>query len=107
MVTFQLALEVIDFSEALEEDKKYVISRQILRSGTSIGANSKEAQGAKSKSDFIHELKIAYKEAEELTYWLELCKHSKNYTNPTSTLEGLLESSKKPLGKIIASSKRK
>ncbi|MCF1423205.1 four helix bundle protein [Mangrovimonas futianensis] len=104
-VTFQLALEVVAYSECLEEHKKYVIARQILRSGTSIGANAREAQGAESKADFIHKLKIAYKEAEELTYWLDLSTYSKNYPDPTKPLIDLLESSKKLLGRIISTSK--
>ena len=105
-VTFQLALEVIDYGELLEEKKKYVIARQLLKSGTSIGANSREAQGAESKADFIHKLKIAYKEAEETDYWLQLCIFSKNYPNPSKEVLDSLSSSQKILGKIIASSKR-
>ena len=59
--------------ESLEEQRKYVIARQLLRSGTSIGANVHEAQNAESKSDFIHKFKIAAKEVEETKYWLLLC----------------------------------
>ncbi|WP_317131743.1 four helix bundle protein [Maribacter flavus] len=68
-VTFKLALLIIAYSEELEKAGKYVIARQIMRSGTSIGANSREAQGAESRPDFIHKLKIAYKEAQETEYW--------------------------------------
>jgi four helix bundle protein len=78
-VSFQFALMVIEYCEILEDHKKYVIPRQLLKSGTSIGANIKEAQNAESKVDFLHKLKIAAKEVEETTYWLQLCKHSKNY----------------------------
>ncbi len=53
-VTFQLALRIIDYCELLEQHKKYVIAKQILRSGTSVGANYRESQGAKSRADFIH-----------------------------------------------------
>ncbi len=106
-VTFQLALQIIEYCELLEEKKKYVIARQLLKSGTSIGANSREAQGAESKPDFIHKLKIAYKEAEETNYWLGLCTFSKNYPNPPKELVGLLNSSQKLLGKIISTSKIK
>jgi len=77
--SFQFALRIIEFCELLEEQKKYVISRQLLKSGTSIGANIREGQGAESRADFIHKMKIAIKEAEETEYWLLLCKHSKNY----------------------------
>ena len=74
-LTFQFALDIIIFTELLESQKKYNLARQLFRSGTSIGANVKESQGAESKIDFIHKLKIAYKEAEESRYWLELCAH--------------------------------
>ncbi len=66
--SFDFALKIIEFSELLENHKKYVISRQLLKSGTSIGANIREAQSAESKADFIHKLKIAAKEAEETEY---------------------------------------
>lgn len=59
--TFEFSLMIVSYSELLELNKKYTISRQIIRSGTSIGANSKEAQNAESKADFIHKLKIALK----------------------------------------------
>ena len=57
--SLQFAVEIIRFSEKLEEEKKFVIARQVLKSGTSIGANVREAQNAESKADFIHKLKIA------------------------------------------------
>ena len=103
-LTFEFALEIIEFSEELEAAKKYVIARQILKSGTSIGANVREAQNAESKNDFVHKLKIAAKEADETEYFLLLCKFSKTY--PFN--EGLDEKLKviiKILSKIISSSK--
>ncbi len=69
------------YSEILEANRKYNIARQLLRSGTGIGANVREAQNAESKLDFIHKLKIASKEAEETEYWLLLCKNSVGYSN--------------------------
>ena len=57
----------------LEELKKYVISNQLLKSGTSVGANVREAQNCESKADFIHKFKIAAKDADETEYWLLLC----------------------------------
>ena len=105
-ITFQFALGVIEFVELLEKERKYVIARQVLKSGTSVGANSREAQGAESKADFIHKLKIAYKEAEETAYWFDLCKQSENYPTPSEELEKLLESSRKLLGKIISTTIR-
>ncbi len=105
-VTFDLSIQLIDYCELLEENRKYVISKQLLKSGTAVGANSREAQGAESKIDFIHKLKIAYKEAEEAEYWLELCQMSRHYPSPSKDLKQQLESSKKILGKIISSTKR-
>ncbi|HEY9533337.1 MAG TPA: four helix bundle protein [Mucilaginibacter sp.] len=67
-LTFQFALDIIKFEQELESEHKYVIAKQILKSGTSIGANVREAQNAESKSDFIHKLKIAAKETDE-TEW--------------------------------------
>lgn len=74
--SFEFALKVILFSDKLIEKKRYVLSRQILRSGTSIGANIREAQQAESKRDFIHKLRIALKETEETEYWMLLCKEA-------------------------------
>jgi four helix bundle protein len=103
-LTFQFALHVIEFSEDLEAVKKYVIAKQILRSGTSIGANVREAQNAESKNDFIHKLKIAAKEADETEYFLLLCQFSKTYPFDQAVLDqlGVII---KVLSKIISSSK--
>lgn len=103
-LTFQFALDIVIFTELLESQKKYNLAKQLFRSGTSIGANVREAQGAESKLDFIHKLKVAYKEAEESGYWLELCANSKSYPNPEKLLEDVV-SILKVLGKIISSSK--
>lgn len=105
-LSFQFALRIITFSEELESQKKYMIARQILKSGTSIGANVREAQNAESKADFIHKLKIAAKEADETEYWLLLCQESENYPN-TSNMREDLTSIIKVLSKIIGSSKKK
>lgn len=75
----EFALRIIPFCELLEEKRKYVIAKQLLKSGTSIGANIHEAQNAESRSDFIHKMKIALKELEETKYWLLLCERSKSY----------------------------
>lgn len=103
-LTFEFALDIIEFSEELEEKRKFVIARQILKSGTSIGANVREAQNAESKNDFIHKLKIAAKEADETEYFLLLCKFSKTYPFNEALLEKLSVIIK-ILSKIIASSK--
>ncbi|HJZ39309.1 MAG TPA: four helix bundle protein [Bacteroidales bacterium] len=103
-LSFQFALDIIDFAEKLEEKRNFVLSNQVLRSGTSIGANVREAQSSESKQDFIHKMKIASKEAEETEYWLLLCKFSKNYPRDERLLDKVLEL-KKLLGKIISSAK--
>ncbi len=80
--SIEVAIEIIEFCELLQKNKKDIISRQLLRSGTSIGANVHEAQNAESKADFIHKIKIAAKELEETKYWLILCEESRNYPSP-------------------------
>jgi len=103
--SFQFALRVIEFCELLEENKKFVISHQLLKAGTSNGANVKEAQNAESKPDFIHKMKIAINESEETEYWLMLCKYSKKYPFD----ESLLAENKeiiRILNSIITTSKR-
>ena len=77
--TIVFALTIIEYCEELEEKKKFVVAKQLLKSGTSIGANIHEAQNAESKSDFIHKVKIAAKEIEETKYWLTLCEQAKSY----------------------------
>lgn len=67
------AVRIVEFYKSMCEDKKeYVLSKQILRSGTSIGANVSESRNAQSDADFISKLTIALKEADETLYWLEL-----------------------------------
>jgi four helix bundle protein len=105
-LTFEFALDIMGYSDTLEESRRFVIARQILKSGTSIGANVREAQSAESLSDFIHKLKIAYKEAMETEYWLLLCKGSSNYPDPTELLPKIIRI-KKLLNAIIKTSKQK
>jgi len=103
-LSFNFALKIIQYAELLDKDHKYVIARQLLKSGTSIGANVREAQNAESKSDFIHKLKIAAKEADETEYWLLLCNNAEGYIK----CDELLADSRsiiKVLSKIIATSK--
>ena len=104
-LTFEFAIAIVLFSEILDKNQKFVISKQILRSGTSIGANVKEAQNAESKRDFIHKLKIALKEADELEYWLFICNEVDSYKNADYLIEQLIPI-RKILNSIIASSKR-
>ena len=65
----------------LEEKHEYIMSKQVYRSGTSIGANIAESRNAQSKADFINKLSIALKEADETMYWLELLHESENIDN--------------------------
>ena len=67
------AVRIIKFYQYLcDEKKEFVLSKQLLRSGTSIGANARESKNAQSKADFIHKLSISLKEAYETAYWIEL-----------------------------------
>ncbi len=70
--TFSFAIEIVFLYKVLIERKEFVLSKQVLRSGTSIGANVREAEHAQSKADFIHKLSISLKEANETEYWLDL-----------------------------------
>ena len=75
------ALRIIKLSQYLNDEKKeYVLSRQVLKSGTSIGANVKEAVRAQSTADFLSKMQIALKEASETEYWLELLTESEYIT---------------------------
>lgn len=104
-LTLEFAQKVVVYTELLEDRKKYIIARQLLKSGTSIGANVWESQNAESRNDFIHKLKIASKEANETEYWLLLCEKSQNYP-VDSTLRGDLLTIQKVLSKIIGTTKR-
>lgn len=71
--SFRFAVRVVKLYKYLcEEKKEFVLSKQVLRSGTSVGALVREAEHAESKSDFVHKLAIAQKEINETTFWLEL-----------------------------------
>ena len=105
-MSFDFSLMIIDYCEILNENKKFVLSNQLLKSGTSIGANAMEAQNAESKADFIHKMKIAAKEAEESQYWLWLCDYSANYPD-CKLLINKLEDINKVLGKILSTAKKK
>lgn len=105
-LSFKFALDIIAFVEILEQRKKFVVANQLLKSGTSIGANVREAQNSESKADFIHKMKIAAKEAEETEYWLLLCQKSENYPFEYQLLEDV-NILRKILNKIIGTSKVK
>lgn len=79
--SFAFALQCVKlFKYLTETQKEFVLSKQLLRSGTSVGANIREAQNAQSIADFIHKLSIAQKECDETIYWLELLNESEYVT---------------------------
>jgi len=75
-LTFDFSLQVISLYKTLIQQNEYVISKQLLRSSTSIGANVEEANAAQTKRDFIMKMSIASKEARETKYWLRLLDKS-------------------------------
>ncbi|MDA3872312.1 MAG: four helix bundle protein [Candidatus Marinimicrobia bacterium] len=91
----------------IDEKKEYILSKQILRSGTSIGANIEEAIGGQSKKDFISKLSIAYKEARETHYWIRLLYEVKiiNETEYDSVIQDC-EELLKIIGSIQKSTKQ-
>ncbi len=94
--SFAFAIRIIKLAQNLKDEKKeFIISKQIVRSGTSIGALLREAEYAESKADFIHKLAIALKEANETEYWLDLLVES-NLMN-----DKLYESFKKDVKEIL------
>lgn len=72
--SYAFAVSIVRFCMKLQENHEYILSKQLLRSGTSVGANIEEAIHAQSKRDFIAKLSIAYKEAHETQYWLRLLR---------------------------------
>jgi four helix bundle protein len=105
-LTFDFALSIIAFCEKMDQKKKFVISMQLLKAGTAIGANAIEAQNSASKTDFIHKFKLAAKEADQTQYWLLLCQHTAAYPDCDDLLNRLQEINA-VIGKIIYSSKKK
>lgn len=93
-MTFDFSLQIILLYKKLIEQKEFVISKQLLRSATSIGANVEEATAAQSRKDFISKTSIASKEARESKYWLRLLEKSKlvdiDYSNYLITVEHLI-----------------
>ena len=100
--SFHFALRIIKLSQYLQQEhKEYILSKQILRSGTAIGALVKEAQYAQSKADFLHKLTIALKEANETEYWLLLLVESHYITD---TMFKSIDPQIKELLKLLVSS---
>lgn len=106
VLTFQFSIKIIGYVETLEKSRKYIIARQLLKSGNSIGANVWEAQHAESRADFIHKIKIAAKEAEETIYWLMLCNDVNGYNKDCESLIENCKEIRRVLAKIIFTSKQ-
>jgi four helix bundle protein len=104
--SFLLALQVVEYTEQLEKLGRKQVANQLIRSGTSIGANAHEAQAAESHRDFLHKMKIAAKEAHETMFWLKICKHSKSYPD-CDDLMALCEENLKILNAITSSTRNK
>ena len=100
-LSMEFAVEIINLVKRLKEQRESIISNQIGRSGTSIGANIREAKYAHGTADFISKMQIALKEANETGYWLELL-YKTNYIN--SEQYSLLEAECKSLRAILAAS---
>ena len=99
--SFKFAINIIEFYKILINQKEYILSKQILRSGTSIEANIEEAIGAQSKKDFISKLSIAYKEARETNYWL-LLLDSQNVFKKNEKLKLYLFQEIKEINQILS-----
>lgn len=100
--SYGFALRIVKLYQFIGSEKKeFVLSKQVLRSGTSIGANVEEANQAQSKSDFVHKLSIAQKEAFETDYWLRLLRDSNYLTGKQA--DSLLEDCRE-IQKLITSS---
>ncbi len=109
-LSFQFAVRIVRLSDYLKEKKKeFTLSNQLLRAGTSIGANVTEAQDAQSKKDFISKISIALKEAKETRYWIALLQATEYLPNNhkrVTTLNQELDSIIRLLSRILISSKR-
>ncbi len=92
--SFDFALQIIQLYRKLQDEREYVLSKQLLRSGTSIGANIEEACAGQSRKDFLSKMSIASKEARETKYWLRLLQASKiadvNVSNELALVDELI-----------------
>ena len=102
--SFQFALEIVNLYKELKSKNEFILSKQILRSGTSIGANVEEANAGQSRKDFINKMSIALKEARESHYWLRLLNESKLVTLDYSKYISLNEELIKILTSIVKTS---
>jgi four helix bundle protein len=107
--SFHFAVRIVNLFKILSEERKeYILSKQLLRSGTSIGANIREAINAQSQADFIHKFSIAQKECDETLYWIELLKET-NYINDSefSSIHNDASEILKIIRSIILTTKKK
>jgi four helix bundle protein len=107
--SFEFAVRIINAVKYLQNDKReFILSKQIMRSGTSIGANIEEAIGGQSTKDFIAKLSISYKEARETVYWLKLLKAT-DYLNQDEANSLIQDAEElcKILSSILISTKQK
>lgn len=92
--SFKFALEIIELYRLLVSEREFILSKQLLRSGTSIGANIEEALGGQSRKDFLYKLYISLKEARETRYWLKLLMQSQitniDYTEYLIEIESII-----------------
>jgi len=105
-LTLKFSLLIIKYCDALQDVRKFTVSNQVSRSGTSMGVISFEAQNAESKADFVHKIKIAAKEADESQYWLALFGLASNYPDCKILSQKLLEI-QKILNNISRTAKQK
>ncbi|NQZ77551.1 MAG: four helix bundle protein [Ekhidna sp.] len=106
--SYKFAVSIVKFSRKLQlTEKEFILSKQVLRSGTAVGALSEEAQQAESKADFIHKLAIANKEAHETHYWLRLIRDSELANDEVNQLIRNSEELKRLLISIIKTAKSK
>jgi four helix bundle protein len=101
--SFKFAVRIVGLSRFLSKNGERVISRQVLRSGTAIGAMMREAQFAESHADFIHKQCIALKEANETCYWLDLLHHTQSITK--NLYESIFTDADELLKMLVASTK--
>jgi four helix bundle protein len=107
--SFDFAIRIVNVYKFLQSEKKeFVLSKQLLRSGTSIGANIEESIGGQSEKDFFSKVAISYKEARETLYWLKLLHATQYLTNEQAlSLQTDAEEICKILGRIQLSMKKK
>lgn len=102
--SYQFAIRIVKLSQFLQlEKKEFILNKQVLRSGTAIGALVREAEFAQSKADFIHKLHISLKEANETEYWLSLLFDT-GYTEK-SLSESLIADNKELIALLVSSIK--